>query len=440
YDYGAARTLIRAVEPDSAPSPGSALADGILTAVRALRQSDAPVRAVFLLSDGEDLGGEIPRAVQEAVAEHVSVSTLGAGTSQGGTIPVRGPGGTLTLKRDRSGQIVQTRLDAGALASLAEKTGGRYALATENGRELVGLYGRVQQQLNSRVSEEPSAPEDLSSWFVLAGLLLLMAVMLLPERRGARRPIAAAGLPLAAVLLAGACTGDAGPIFKMNEEGAKFFNEGNFPAALDRFRQAQVRRPDLPPLTFNVGGALYKTQEYDRALREIQRVLDSDDAGLRSRANFNMGNAYFQKEQYQDAFDAYKRALKDNPLDLDAKINLELTLRRLEERPQQQPPLGQQPGQDSAPPDGQGPPQPQPPGNNPPGPSGQPSDNSQRGPAQLDPSAELRRALRDAGQEVDIEDALRILDALRLKEQQLQDRFNRQPPGRNQAQRPDKDW
>lgn len=441
YDYGAARSLIRAVEPDSAPSPGSALADGILTAVRALRQSDAPVRAVFLLSDGEDLGSQITMAVQEAVAEGVAVSTLGAGTFQGGTIPVRGPGGTMTLKRDRSGQIVQTRLDAGALESLAEKTGGRYALATDNGRELVALYQRVQQQLNSRVSEQQSVAEDLGSWFVVGGVLLLMVEMLLPERRGARRrPNTAAVLPLVAVLFAGACTGDSGPIFKMNEEGAKFFKEGNFPAALDRFRQAQVRRPDLPPLTFNVGGALYKTQEFDRALRETQRVLDSDDAGLRARANFNMGNAYFKKEQYQDAFDAYKRALKDNPLDLDAKINLELTLRRLEERQQQQSPPGQTPGQDSPPPGGQSPPQPQPPGNNPPGPPGQPSDNTQPGPAQPDPSAELRRALRDAGQEVDIEDALRILDALRLKEQQMQDRFNRQPPGRGPAQRPDKDW
>jgi len=441
YDYGAARSLVRAVAPDSAPSPGSALADGVLSAVRALRQSDAPVRAVFLLSDGEDLGSEIPLAVREATTEGVVVSTLGVGTPQGGTILVRGPGGTLAPKRDRSGQIVQTRLDAAALQSLAEQTGGRYALATDNGRELVTLYQRVQQQLSSRAPAAEDKPEDLGFWFVLAGLLLLMVEMLLPERRAARGLRAAAAIPLAAMLFAASCTGEAGPVFRLNEDGGKLFKEGNFAAALDRFRQAQVQRPDLPPLTFNVGGALYKTQEYDRALQETQRVLDNDDAGLRARAYFNMGNAYFQKQQYQDAFDAYKRALKDNPADLEAKINLELTLRRLEERQQQQQqPPGQNPGQDSQPPDAQNPNQAQPPNNNPPSPPGQPSDDGQRGPAQPDPSAELRRALRDAGQDVNIEDALRILDALRLKEQQLQDRFNRQPPGRAAAPRPDKDW
>jgi len=439
HDYGAAKTLLRSVEPDSAPVPGSALAEGVRSAVRALRQSDAPLRAVYVISDGEDLAGSLAEAVGEAAAERMTVSALGVGTLQGGTIPVRGPGGTVAPKRDRSGHVVITRLDPGPLETLAAATGGRYSPATEGGRELLSLYARTQSQLSTRDLGEDLRPSDLGTWFVLAALALLLAEMLVAERLSPRNPAAVrfAGLPLVMLLAAVSCAGEESPVFRLNEEGARLFKSGSFAAALDRFRKAQVQRPDLPQLTFNAGGALYKTQEYDRSIQENQRALDGSDSQVRSRAHFNMGNAFFQKQQFQDAVEAYKKSLKENPGDLEAKINLELTLRRLEEIRQQL--QQQQPGQD---PQNPGQPQPgqpgQPQNGPPPGQPGQPPQDPRGG--QSDAVQELRRALRKAGQEVDIEEALRILDALRQREQQLQDRLNREQPGRGQTQRPDKDW
>lgn len=447
HDYGAAKGLLRSVEPDSAPVPGSALAAGVRSAVRALRQSDAPLRTVYVVSDGEDLGGALQEAAAEAEAAGIAVSTLGVGTLQGGTIPVRGPGGTVAPKRDRSGQVVVTRLDPGPLGELASHTGGRYALATEGGRELLSLYSRTQSQLATRDLDDNLRPNDLGTWFLLAGLALLLAEMIISERVTRREVpgVRFAGLPLALLLAGVSCVSEESPVFRLNEEGARLFKSGDFPAALERFRHAQVQRPDLPQLTFNAGGALYKTQEYDRSIQETQRALDGSDTQIRSRAHFNMGNAYFQKQQFQDAVESYKKSLKENPSDLEAKINLELTLRRLEAiRQQQQAPQGNpgQPGQDP-----QNPPQPepgqpgQPPDGNPPGEPGQPQpgqDPRAGGPS--DAVQELRRALQDAGQEVDIEEALRILDALRQREQQFQDRLNRQQPGRGNTQRPDKDW
>jgi hypothetical protein len=55
---------------------------------------------------------------------------------------------------------------------------------------------------------------------------------------------------------------------------------------------------------------------------------------------------------------------------------------------------------------------------------------------------ELRRALAEAGQEFDIEDALRILDALRARERALQQQYNQAPqtPGAQPPQRPARDW
>jgi uncharacterized protein with ACT and thioredoxin-like domain len=87
---------VRAVEIDSAPTAGSIYPEGVRSAVRALRQSEAPLRAVFLVGDGESFGGDLAAAAQEAAEQGISVSTLGMATPDGGTIPAPGPGGWRT--------------------------------------------------------------------------------------------------------------------------------------------------------------------------------------------------------------------------------------------------------------------------------------------------------------------------------------------------------
>jgi Ca-activated chloride channel family protein len=64
--------------------------------------------------------------------------------------------------------------------------------------------------------------------------------------------------------------------------------------------------------------------------------LLSAPAELAPHAAYNLGNARYRQQEFQDAVEAYERALREAPEDRDAKRNLELALRALEQQQQQQ--------------------------------------------------------------------------------------------------------
>lgn len=438
FDYDAARVLTRAVEIDSAPSPGTALAEGVRTAVNGLRQSEAPVRAILLLSDGEDYGGPLEEILHEVAEAGISVHVVGLGTPQGSTIPVADlPGTGATFKRDRSGQLVVTRLNEPVLQHLAASTNGSYQRATPEARELQGIFERLLRQENQSIEELAAAPtNDLTPYFALLAFLLLVVELLIPERRGGRAlpAVLLVLLPLS-LLTTPACVRENDEAYELNLLGSQRYHQAQYGEALEAFRQAQVKRPDLPELNLNAGGALYKTQEFQRAVRETQRALADLQGGLRANAYFNMGDAYFQLERFQDAFEEYKRALREAPQDLDAKINLELALRSLTEQGQSQGNQGDRSEQQQGEQNQQKPEDQQ---------QGQRNADDQQaaqsGNSTQDPAQDLRQALKDADRELTIEEVLRILDALRERERQLQTEYNERAPQGGATSRPEKDW
>ena len=438
YDYGAAKVFVRSVNPDSAPTSGSALSSGTRTAVLAVRQSLSPFKAVFLLSDGEDHGSDVASAIAQAAKEGVPVYTVGFGTLDGGPIPMEDG----EMKLNQSGVVVHTRLEDAPLKLLAEGTGGSYSLASFGGNELRRAYESARQ---AGIEPTPAAEQvpfnDLTSIFVILAFIFLSGEYLINERRSVKVPVLPAltlALPLTLMLALACGTTQEGAAFKLNEQGTSFYQQSFFLQALDSFRQAQVQRPDMPELSINVGTALYKIGEYERSAREHQRALTSESQELRGPANFNIGNAFYQLGQYEEAYEAYRRALLQDPSDLDAKINLELALLRIQEQQAQQQEQERQAQQEG---DGQ---------------SDQNSDQqsqqqqaSQQGGgsqrqagnenAQPRPR-ELRQALKIAGEDVTLEDAFLILDALREKENELQRRYHQSTSNTERNRGVVKDW
>ena len=62
---------------------------------------------------------------------------------------------------------------------------------------------------------------------------------------------------------------------------------------------------------------------------------------------YNYGNTMFENKKYQESVDAYKNALRNNPSDMDAKHNLQMALRMLNEQKQKQNGNNQQQNKDS---------------------------------------------------------------------------------------------
>jgi Ca-activated chloride channel family protein len=120
------------------------------------------------------------------------------------------------------------------------------------------------------------------------------------------------------------------------EEGNRLYAEGQLDDALRAYTEAQVSAPDAPELLYDIGNVLYRNDDLISAEEAYAKALASAPPAWAGAAAYNHGNALFAQERFEDAAASYRRALEFDPGDVDAKHNLEIALRRVQQEQQQQ--------------------------------------------------------------------------------------------------------
>jgi Ca-activated chloride channel family protein len=141
---------------------------------------------------------------------------------------------------------------------------------------------------------------------------------------------------LGIILLLGAVSAHAASVASKNKSGNRLFEQGKYQDAEKAYLDAQGDAPGRPELVYNFGNSLLKQKKYDQALQSLRQAIGKADKGLQAKAWFNSGNALYEMANYGDAAQAYIQSLRINPGDRDAKYNLELALKKVQEQQKQQ--------------------------------------------------------------------------------------------------------
>ena len=153
---------------------GTAIGNGLATAVARMKDSDAKSRVVILLTDGVNNRGEIsPQMAAEIARTYgVRVYTIGVGKEGMAPYPVMTPWGV-------EAQNVKVEIDEKLLAEIAEATGGRYFRATDN-TKLAEIYGEINKMEKARTTVDsfPVYKELFGTYALLALLALLLELLL----------------------------------------------------------------------------------------------------------------------------------------------------------------------------------------------------------------------------------------------------------------------
>ncbi|MFH1854640.1 MAG: tetratricopeptide repeat protein [Candidatus Omnitrophota bacterium] len=127
-----------------------------------------------------------------------------------------------------------------------------------------------------------------------------------------------------------------GPLAKKNKEGVKLYKEGRIDEALLKWRDAQIDSPDKEELHYNIGSALYRQKKYEDASGEYEKSLSSKDAEIHAKTYYNIGNSFYRMGKLPEAIEYYKKTLDINPDDEDAKYNIEFVRKKIKENPQKE--------------------------------------------------------------------------------------------------------
>lgn len=143
----------------------------------------------------------------------------------------------------------------------------------------------------------------------------------------------AISLILASLTLAG-CGG--AKTEKLIESGNEAFAQQDYATALTEYQQAAGENPELAEPIYNAANVQYRQGEFEQTSVTLQVALANADENLAAVGYFNLGNTLFQTEKYAEAVDAYAESLRLNPRDMDAKVNLELALQKLQQEQEEQ--------------------------------------------------------------------------------------------------------
>ena len=193
-DYSAVRLFLDVVDPSLIPVPGTDFTAALQKTLQAFETSvpegreEARTRAVLFVSDGENHTEDLSEAVKKAEEADVTLFAAGVGEKEGTPIPVYRNGRQDGYKKDRSGSIVQTRLQEAALRTLAEE-GSYLRIARTSGslQQVVPALNRLKK--TSLGAEQFEEYNERYQWPLALALLLLVVERLVTYRRRSGRHV-----------------------------------------------------------------------------------------------------------------------------------------------------------------------------------------------------------------------------------------------------------
>jgi Ca-activated chloride channel family protein len=180
-DYKMALAKVRQLSPELIAAQGTDVGEAIETAMLSFSSSthNSKSRVMILITDGEDHDEMALQAAERAKQMGISICCIGIGTPEGKPLKIDG-----RLIEDEEGKMVLTKLNEQLLQQIAETTGGIYTRSRNEEFGLNAIIERLNEMEEAKLVEITFEEYDEQyQWFLGAGLLLLIAELLILSRR-----------------------------------------------------------------------------------------------------------------------------------------------------------------------------------------------------------------------------------------------------------------
>ena len=285
---------------------GSNLKAAMHMAQSLLKRSNSSSKTILVMSDGEFDNAP------DKLESDINLSMMGFGTKIGAPVPQNN--GALLR---RGGEVVISKLDEDKMRHLVQN--GIYVQANYLDNDVKALLKLMENNYdNAQKTQESKIRYYNEIFYIPVGLMLVIMLLLFAKRA----PI----FVIALLLYSNAA--QANPFLNQEQNAKKAFEKQDYEAAIKGFGDN----------AYNKGVAQYRAGQYKQASDSFakavsQRLGNMDtDKEAAANASYNLGNSYFQQQQFDKAIKAYETALQQKADFDDAKHNLELAKKKLQEQ------------------------------------------------------------------------------------------------------------
>jgi Ca-activated chloride channel family protein len=174
-DRTALLNVVDHLDVGSIPPDQTAIGVGIATTVNRLKNSKAKSKVIILVTDGSNNAGSIDpvTAAKAAAAFGIKIYTIGAGSPEGGMIPIPDP--IMGQRLVQSG----SDLDEDTLLKIATETGAKYFRA-KSSESLSTIFKEIDalEKTDIKVKEYVDY-QEMYLWLLLPAVLLLFLELVL---------------------------------------------------------------------------------------------------------------------------------------------------------------------------------------------------------------------------------------------------------------------
>lgn len=149
------------------------------------KKNQSVTKVLIIASDGEDHSKNIKHRVKKTTENNIRIFTLSVGTKEGGVIPIKDQrlGQVIEYKKDRSQEVVVSRLNPKTLKEYARLSKGAYYHMSYN-QDISPLLKKDLDKLEKTVFKQSSVIQrtEYYQWFLLLGLVLALLELLMGDR------------------------------------------------------------------------------------------------------------------------------------------------------------------------------------------------------------------------------------------------------------------
>lgn len=306
------RHLLPSLNTDLVYIQGSRLSPALKMASKMLEAEPGRHQALVIISDGGFEDRSAIADVKKLAEQGVVIHAMGIGTVEGAVL--KDDEGNIVKK---NGKPIVSKLEREPLQEISKVGTGFYIEANYSSHDESAILDQLQCH-----AEAISAGKKMRLWdegFIFF-LLPAIPLFLYSFRRGVALMVVVWAIAIPFSSLQAEVVHE----YFMNSEeaGADAFDKGDYQEAAETFQDP-----------YRKGVAYYKAGNFEEAEKMFKLSTREDIA---HDAAYNLGNALAWQQKFQEAVDAYEEVLKQWPDDQQAKENLELIKKLLEQQKEEQ--------------------------------------------------------------------------------------------------------